>query len=180
MAKSIALVASSFLILLLAFPTVFATDFTVGDSSGWALKVDYTAWAKGKTFQVGDTLTFKYNPSFHQVDEVNKSSHDGCNSSNPIKNYKDGNTKITLSKEGNHYFLCPIGDHCSSGMKLAVTVAASSSGSPSKSPSGSPSTPSTTTPSPAPTVNGAVGVSSGFTQFSGAFVGSALVLGFMF
>ncbi|MED6217893.1 hypothetical protein PIB30_021847 [Stylosanthes scabra] len=140
------------------------------------IRVDYTAWAKGKTFKVA----FKYNPSFHQVDEVNKSSHDGCSSSNPIKNYKDGNTKITLSKEGSHYFLCPIGVHCSDGMKLVVTVAASSSGSPSMSPSGSSSTPySTTTPSHAPTENGAIGVSSGVTQFLGALVGFVLVLGFM-
>ncbi|MED6143814.1 hypothetical protein PIB30_009314 [Stylosanthes scabra] len=164
MAKSIALVASSFFILLLAFPTVFATDFTVGDSSGWALKFDYTAWAKGKTFKVGDTLTFKYNPSFHQVNEVNKCNYDGCNLSNPTKNYKGGNTTITLFEEGCYYFLCPIDDHCSEGMKLEVIVAAYSSGSPS--------TPySTTTPSRAPTKNGTVGVSSGVSQFHGTLVG---------
>ncbi|XP_057733907.1 uncharacterized protein LOC130949101 [Arachis stenosperma] len=56
MNKAIALVASSFLILLLASPTVFATDYTVGDASGWTLEVDYTKWVAGKEFKVGDTL----------------------------------------------------------------------------------------------------------------------------
>ncbi|XP_057719165.1 uncharacterized protein LOC130933552 [Arachis stenosperma] len=56
MNKALALVASSFLILLLASPTVFATDYTVGDASGWTLGVDYTKWVAGKQFKVGDTL----------------------------------------------------------------------------------------------------------------------------
>jgi hypothetical protein len=33
-----------------------AKDYTVGDSSGWKTGVDYTAWAKGKPFAIGDTL----------------------------------------------------------------------------------------------------------------------------
>lgn len=48
--------AAPFLILLLASPSVFATDYTVGDSSGWTLGVNYNNWASGKTFKVGDTL----------------------------------------------------------------------------------------------------------------------------
>ncbi|XP_015938940.1 mavicyanin [Arachis duranensis] len=190
MAKAIALVGSSFLILLLASQTVFATDYTVGDASGWTnFGVDYKTWASGKTFKVGDTLTFNYDTSTHQVAEVSESDYGSCSSSNAIKTYSDGKTKITLSKAGSYYFLCPTAGHCSSGMKLQVTASGSSGGSPpssgssSKSPSGSPSTPSTTpaTPSsPAPKDNAAVGVSSGVTQFIGALLASALVLGFVF
>jgi hypothetical protein len=33
-----------------------ATDYTVGDSSGWTLGVVYSTWASGKTFAVGDKL----------------------------------------------------------------------------------------------------------------------------
>ena len=33
-----------------------AKDYTVGDSSGWTSGVDYTTWASGKTFAVGDNL----------------------------------------------------------------------------------------------------------------------------
>jgi hypothetical protein len=47
---------ASFFVLLLAFPYAFATDFTVGDASGWTQGVDYTKWASGKTFKVGDNL----------------------------------------------------------------------------------------------------------------------------
>ena len=38
-----------------AFPAA-ATSFTVGDKSGWTLGVDYTTWASGNTFKVGDNL----------------------------------------------------------------------------------------------------------------------------
>ena len=37
------------------FPAA-ATSFTVGDKSGWTLGVDYTTWASGNTFKVGDSL----------------------------------------------------------------------------------------------------------------------------
>jgi hypothetical protein len=37
------------------FPAA-ATSFTVGDKSGWTLGVDYTTWASGNTFKVGDNL----------------------------------------------------------------------------------------------------------------------------
>ena len=33
-----------------------ATVFTVGDEVGWSLKGNYTAWAMGKEFKVGDSL----------------------------------------------------------------------------------------------------------------------------
>lgn len=34
----------------------FATDYIVGDDYGWSAGVDYNAWAKDKTFYVGDVL----------------------------------------------------------------------------------------------------------------------------
>ncbi|CAN6182605.1 unnamed protein product [Urochloa humidicola] len=36
-----------------------ATTFVVGDDQGWTMGVDYVAWVKGKTFQVGDKLAVK-------------------------------------------------------------------------------------------------------------------------
>lgn len=33
-----------------------ATEYWVGGEKGWTLDVDYQAWAKDKTFKVGDTL----------------------------------------------------------------------------------------------------------------------------
>lgn len=37
-----------------------ATDYTVGDSSGWSSGVDYATWASGKTFAAGDNLGESY------------------------------------------------------------------------------------------------------------------------
>lgn len=34
----------------------FATDYLVGDTSGWTINFDYQAWAKDKVFYVGDKL----------------------------------------------------------------------------------------------------------------------------
>lgn len=35
----------------------FATDYIVGDEAGWALSVNYTAWAEGEEFYVGDRIS---------------------------------------------------------------------------------------------------------------------------
>ena len=34
----------------------FATDYIVGDRSGWTINFDYEGWAKDKVFPVGDKL----------------------------------------------------------------------------------------------------------------------------
>jgi hypothetical protein len=45
------------LALLAAVATpAHATDYVVGDSSGWASGVDYATWASSKTFAAGDNL----------------------------------------------------------------------------------------------------------------------------
>lgn len=44
-------------IFALAFPSTLAKQWTVGDSAGWTkVSVNYTEWAAGKSFFVGDTL----------------------------------------------------------------------------------------------------------------------------
>ena len=50
-----AIMAGLVLIAAVAAPA-HAKDYTVGDSSGWTSGVDYTTWASGKTFAVGDNL----------------------------------------------------------------------------------------------------------------------------
>ncbi|KAB1215020.1 Blue copper protein [Morella rubra] len=49
--------------LLLATPVVYGAQHIVGGSSGWVQSGDYSTWAAGETFTVGDTLaiapTFK-------------------------------------------------------------------------------------------------------------------------
>ncbi|XP_057458103.1 mavicyanin-like [Lotus japonicus] len=193
---------ASLLVLLVAFPTVFGADHTVGDASGWNIGVDYTTWASGKTFKVGDNLVFTYSSSLHGVDEVDESSYKSCSTSSPIKTYSDGNTKVALTKAGTLYFICPTPGHCTSsgGMKVQIKVVAASSTTPSPTPTTpTPSTPTPTTPSPTtpsttpsspsesatpeakspsspPKDSGAFTVSSGITLLVGSFI---TILGFM-
>ena len=56
MAKGTLMAAASLMVMLVAVPCVFGTDYNVGDSAGWATGVDYTTWASGKTFTKGDNL----------------------------------------------------------------------------------------------------------------------------
>ncbi|XP_051126554.1 blue copper protein-like [Andrographis paniculata] len=103
-----------------------AEVYTVGDSSGWGMATDYSTWASDKTFNVGDSLVFKY-PSGHTVDEVSADDYKNCATGNSISSDSSGATTLTLKTAGAHYFICGIPGHCSGGMKLAVNVKAASS-----------------------------------------------------
>ncbi|XP_015072281.1 blue copper protein [Solanum pennellii] len=116
------LLAATFLFMCCVVPSL-AKVYTVGDSSGWGLGVDYTTWASGTTLNVGDSLVFNY-PSGHTVDEVSSSDYSSCTTGNSITSDSSGATTIPLKTAGTHYFICGVTGHCSGGMKLAVTVAA--------------------------------------------------------
>jgi len=52
--------------MVLLSSVAMATDFTVGDGTGWTVDFNYTAWAEGKVFRVGDTLCkFKTKNKIH-------------------------------------------------------------------------------------------------------------------
>ncbi|KAK4746292.1 hypothetical protein SAY87_012604 [Trapa incisa] len=140
-----------------------ATVYTVGDDSGWAMGTDYSAWASGKTFLVGDSLVFNYG-SLHSVDEVSSSDYTSCSAANSITSDSSGSTTIPLKTAGAHYYICGAGGHCIGGMKLAITVKASSpapSGSTTPADSGSPPTTTTTSPPATATTTSSTGSSSG-------------------
>ncbi|XP_028790362.1 basic blue protein-like [Neltuma alba] len=185
MARVTLMAACSLMVLLLAVPSVFGTDHTVGGSSGWTLGGNYDSWASGQTFTVGDNLVFTYD-STHGVDTVNEDGYKSCSTANALKTYTGGNTKIALTTPGKMYFICPTPGHCSGGMKLAINVVAAGSTPTTPAPSGSksPSTPSTTTPAtgsspPPPAGNGAVGGFFSAKQLMGSLVASLLILAFM-
>ncbi|XP_010534088.1 PREDICTED: blue copper protein-like [Tarenaya hassleriana] len=87
----------------------------------WSLGSDYTSLTTGKAFAVGDTLLFKYGAG-HTVDEVNESDYKSCTVGNSISSDSTGSTSISLKTPGTHFFICAVPGHCSSGMKLSVTV----------------------------------------------------------
>uniref|UniRef100_A0A6N2N111 Phytocyanin domain-containing protein n=1 Tax=Salix viminalis TaxID=40686 RepID=A0A6N2N111_SALVM len=110
-----------------------ATDYEVGDSTGWKAPSDtsfYSTWASGKNFTVGDTLKFTFTTGVHDVATVSKSDYDSCNINGQSNVSKTGPTTITLSAPGTLYYFCTFSDHCSRGQKLSITVVASSTPSP--------------------------------------------------
>ncbi|GMI90981.1 hypothetical protein HRI_002767400 [Hibiscus trionum] len=123
-----------------------AKVYTVGDSSGWTTGVDYSTWASGKTFKVGDSLVFNY-PTSHTVDEVSSSDYSSCTVGNAITTDNSGATTVALKKAGTHYFICGVVGHCGNGMKLAVKVESGSAPTPAPAPSKSKSKSSSKSPS---------------------------------
>ncbi|RCV12056.1 hypothetical protein SETIT_2G237700v2 [Setaria italica] len=105
-----------------------ARTFTVGDDQGWMSGIDYTDWTSGKTFAVGDKLLFSYRSQEHTVTEVSKSGYYTCSGSGALSDDTSGWTVVTLTGPGTRYFICNVTGLCSSGMKLAVTVAESGGG----------------------------------------------------
>ncbi|XP_022937317.1 blue copper protein-like [Cucurbita moschata] len=130
-----------------------ATVYTVGDTSGWSLGVDYGTWASAKNFVVGDKLAFNY-AGGHTVDEVSASDYKACSAGSSITSDSSGSTTITLKTAGTHYFICSSMGHCDGGMKLSVTVAAAGGSSTSPSSGGGSSTTPTSPASDTPSVTG--------------------------
>ncbi|PKA52526.1 Mavicyanin [Apostasia shenzhenica] len=129
-----------------------ATVYTVGDSIGWTIlnNPNYTAWALGKTFYVGDTLDFKYNKQYHNVLEVRQSDYAACKNGSALSEFTSGNDSVVIDTAGHHYYICGVPGHCQVGQKLDILAVAEGQGGATASP---PPPSSTTTSSgsvPAP------------------------------
>ncbi|XP_074357709.1 blue copper protein-like [Apium graveolens] len=118
-----AFAAVCLIITLLAVPSVYAVDHIVGDRSGWSRGINYSQWASGKKFAVGDNLVFSYGSS-DSVDKVRRSDYESCTAGNALKAYKGGNNTVPLKSLGSMYFICPVFGHCVAGMKLRIIVKA--------------------------------------------------------
>ncbi|KAG8374812.1 hypothetical protein BUALT_Bualt10G0034500 [Buddleja alternifolia] len=122
MASKVLLIA--IIVVAIAGAPAFATDYVVGDDAGWTLGVNYTAWAQGKQFYVGDRLIFKYGVGAHNVYKVNGTAFQQCMVPSPSESLSSGNDVITLTTSGRKWYICGVGSgtHCASGMKLVITV----------------------------------------------------------
>lgn len=65
---------------------------------------------------------WKYDSGKDSVLQVNKEGYVSCNISNPIEEYKDGNTKVKLSRAGPFYFISGTKGNCEKGQKVVVVV----------------------------------------------------------
>ena len=54
--------------------------------------------------------------------QVSKKDYMNCNTTNPIAEYKDGNTKVVLNRSGPYYFISGAEGHCEKGQKLIAVV----------------------------------------------------------
>ncbi|CAL0333071.1 unnamed protein product [Lupinus luteus] len=79
-------------------------------------------WAQRSRFQVGDHLVWKYEGGKDSVLRVGREDYANCSTSNPIKVYNDGNTKVKLDHPGPFYFISGAKGHCEKGQKLIVVV----------------------------------------------------------
>ncbi|XP_044487664.1 mavicyanin-like [Mangifera indica] len=114
----------SFLMMIFALGcgVAMAVEYKVGDEAGWTMKADYTQWAAGKKFHIGDILVFEYNKEMHDVRRVGKEGFDKCNPEDIRDQYKTGNDKVELETAGPVFFICGTPGHCEAGQKLSIEV----------------------------------------------------------
>lgn len=68
-------------------------------------------------------LVWKYDSEKESVLQVTKKDYVTCNTTSPVKEYKEGNnTKVELHKSGPFYFISGAQGHCEIGLKLVVVV----------------------------------------------------------
>ncbi|KAI3827376.1 hypothetical protein L1987_01449 [Smallanthus sonchifolius] len=131
----------------------------VGDTFGWNVPNDgpttYTTWASRQTFNVNDTLFFNFTTGFHDVAEVTQAAYGPCTNADPISRETNGPATLTLTRPGNHYYICTFGTHCQIGQKLTINVVGGSTTPP---PAGSTTPPSPPAPSSASTFTAVVPV----------------------
>ncbi|KAK4411167.1 hypothetical protein Sango_0189700 [Sesamum angolense] len=175
MAKLIA-----FVLLLLISPAAYAaTTHTVVALVGGTPASTTAIGLVAKLLLSGTVfVTFTYDGT-HAVEEVTQSDYQSCSISNPVNAFPPSPTTIPLTATGTRYFICPRSNHCSQGMKLAVTVSAGGSSPPPSGgaspspPSGSPATPGTppSTPSspPPPAGGGAASILGGRNSLMAGF-----------
>ncbi|XP_028064312.1 early nodulin-like protein 1 [Camellia sinensis] len=65
---------------------------------------------------------WNYDSNKDSVLQVSKRDYVTCNTSSPIAEYKDGNTKVRLDKAGPFYFISGAEGHCEKGQRLIVVV----------------------------------------------------------
>nr|XP_010907480.1 umecyanin-like [Elaeis guineensis] len=101
-----------------------ATVHIVGDSI-WTIPLNndfYSNWSQNKSFNVGDSLVFRFEMGRYNVVQVSKREFDSCSAENPFRTFLIGPATVDLKEEGMLYFICSFGNYCLLGQKLSVPV----------------------------------------------------------
>ncbi|GJY59078.1 putative cupredoxin [Tanacetum coccineum] len=116
----VVVLAISVVVLLPA--STMAAEYVVGGDSGWTTDYNYTAWAQGKVFYVGDKLVFNYPKDAHDVYKVDAASFASCTVP-PGTGLTSGNDVVTLMTSGKKWYICGVGNHCAERLqKLVINV----------------------------------------------------------
>ncbi|XVF35568.1 hypothetical protein REPUB_Repub18cG0157100 [Reevesia pubescens] len=116
-------------------------------------------WAGKIRFRVDNFLIWKYDGKVDSVLQATNENYESCNTSKPMKEYKDGNnTKVEPDKSGPFYFISEADGHCQKGQKVHV--------------------PATTSPAPAPVNTNAS--QAQLAKKDGCFLALASLLGVAF
>ncbi|CAI0476689.1 unnamed protein product [Linum tenue] len=99
-----------------------ATQYVVGDETGWTKDFDYTTWTAGKQFFVGDSLVFNYPAGKHNVFKVNGTDFQQCSKPLVGAPLTTGSDEIELKTTGRKWYICGVSGHCATGQKLVITV----------------------------------------------------------
>ncbi|KAF2287284.1 hypothetical protein GH714_039536 [Hevea brasiliensis] len=116
----------------------FVTSTPACPSHTWtrmeALRIPEQSFSEAKEILIGGKTDSWKIPS-SQSDSLNKwaesarfsiatllEAYLSCNTSNPIEEYKDGNTKVKLDRSGPFYFISGAEGHCVKGQKMIVVV----------------------------------------------------------
>ncbi|XP_078447028.1 early nodulin-like protein 18 [Wolffia australiana] len=118
-------------------------NYTVGDSLGWYSKldnpnIDYLSWVSGKSFILGDFLTFNTDTNHSVVQTYNQTTYRQCNiadaeeedttiwaTNGPGLSIEPISVVVPLTKEGMNYFFSSLyeGDQCMHGQRFEIDVA---------------------------------------------------------
>ncbi|CAL1353089.1 unnamed protein product [Linum trigynum] len=181
-ASRTAFLLSSSALLLLCFCTE-AKEITVGGKSdAWTIPSSESdslnKWAQRTRFRIGDSLLWKYDGTKDSVLEVSRKAYLACNVTEPIAEYKDGDTKVKLERSGAHYFISGADGHCKEGQKVIIVVLSPRTASPAPSPASEDEDQSQQVMSPAvaPTSAAAAASSFGLAARLVSVLGSLLLL----
>ncbi|OEL36220.1 hypothetical protein BAE44_0002765 [Dichanthelium oligosanthes] len=111
---------------LLAAPwrPALAADHVVGGSV-WCIPPSaglYRAWADNRTFFIGDNLVFRFETGFYDVVQVSRREYEDCTADDPYNIFRAGPAVVPLDATGVRYYVCTVGNYCSLGVRLYVTV----------------------------------------------------------
>ncbi|XBH94448.1 hypothetical protein VPH35_085224 [Triticum aestivum] len=110
--------------VILAVPTT-ATDHVVGGSL-WSIPTSsdyYRNWAGNTTIFVGDNLVFRFDAGMYDVVEVGGWEYKACSWVDQYSDtLKSSPAVFHLDFAGVKYYVCTIGNYCSLGVKIWVSV----------------------------------------------------------